>query len=84
MIGKKGVIIQEMIDKSGVMKVRVVGEEENKQQKQPDMVPFRFIGTSESIQNVFALLDYHISYLKVFFICDVIIADRVFCRISSF
>jgi len=63
-IGKKGVIIQEMIDKSGVMKVRVVGEEENKQQKQPDMVPFRFIGTSESIQNVFALLDYHISYLK--------------------
>lgn len=61
-IGKKGVTIQEMIDKSGVMRVRVIGDEDNN--STGDSVPFRFIGISESIRNVYALLNYHIAYLK--------------------
>ena len=65
-IGRKGVTIQEMIDKSGVLRVRVVGDEENDASMRRDgLVPFRFVGTRESIRNAKALLDYHVAYLKV-------------------
>lgn len=64
-IGKKGATIQEMIDKSGVLRVRVVGDEENTDKKnEPGLVPFRFVGTRESIRNAKALLDYHVAYLR--------------------
>jgi len=65
-IGKKGITIQDIIDKSGVMRVRVIGDEDlpKEEQKEDGNVPFRFIGTSHSIESVFALLSYHISYLK--------------------
>jgi len=65
-IGKKGVTIQEMIDKSGVLRLRVIGDDENDPNYRSDgLVPFRFVGTKESIRNARALLDYHIAYLKV-------------------
>lgn len=64
-IGKKGATIQEMIDKSGVVRVRVVGDDENKERElEPGMVPFRFVGIRESIKNAKALLDYHIANLR--------------------
>uniref|UniRef100_A0A8C1R4D4 Fragile X mental retardation syndrome-related protein 1-like n=1 Tax=Cyprinus carpio TaxID=7962 RepID=A0A8C1R4D4_CYPCA len=75
-----GLLNAEIVDKSGVVRVRIEGDNDKKLPReevgrqgagrdntvssQEGMVPFIFVGTKENISNAQALLEYHVAYLQ--------------------
>lgn len=74
MIGKQGKTIQDIVDKSGTIRVQI-GDEKPldkgpsgtgavSSEDKPDFVDFVFTGTSEAITNAEFLIDFHLKHLQ--------------------
>lgn len=65
-IGKKGNTIQGIMEKSRVLNVKIMGDDEAKKKNvdTKDKVPFVFTGLKSSVENAKLMLEYHMEHLK--------------------
>ncbi|KAL5476248.1 hypothetical protein EMCRGX_G026170 [Ephydatia muelleri] len=63
-IGKNGKYIQQILEKSRVNSIRVVGEEDSTSTYPADQVAFHVIGRKKCIENAKFMLEFHLEQLK--------------------
>ncbi|XP_069604985.1 uncharacterized protein [Ranitomeya imitator] len=63
-IGRLGRVMQEIVNKSGVKRLRILADDEAKDVGEDGMVPFLVVGSVESLENIRMLLGYRVAYLK--------------------
>ncbi|XP_075194923.1 RNA-binding protein FXR1-like [Anomaloglossus baeobatrachus] len=64
LIGRNGRVMQEMVDTSGVTRVRLEVHHKARLPCEVSMVPCVMVGTKECVENVRVLLEYHLGYLE--------------------